>query len=570
MRFGVFQIQSQHLQLVVIINSMALTDQEKEIVQWGKSNGKSLEETKAALARYRNEKAVMPKPKEERDNTLEKTSNVLGSVFGGQKIGEAIGTQIAKRSEAGRTLAEQERTGIAPAGSMAETFDSPSAMQIAGDTARVASTFLPVSKIANVAQKGATALGLGKVAPYLGKVFAGGATGATMDISTDISEGQTPTIGAGTYIGAGIPATSPILGAIGRATAKLAGRATSEITGALTGTSQETVEQAFLAAKRGGADLDTLTNSLRGKTTPEQLVNTMRENVSVVAKNRSQLFSDTLNELGDIKVMSYPARDQFSETLNKFKIAVNENGTLNFSKSELRTIPEAQKKIIQAWDEITRMPEQMSLSELDTTRQAVKAIKSIAGDDPSANKANALIEDAVRSVRSAGEQVEGYGKMLDNFGETSEFLDELNKGLSSGDNATIDQAYRRIATTLKTNNEQRMALVRELDEATGGSILADISGQQLSEVLPRGIFRQISAGIAGGAAVTGTLSPALLPSLILASPRVVGEFARALGIGTAKADALIQAISEARSVLIKAGAITGTQVDNATDNTVEE
>jgi len=420
-----------------------------------------------------------------------------------------------------------------------------------------------------VVQKGLGAVGLGRVAPYLGRVIGGGATGAAMDVSTDIAEGETPSLGLGTYLGAGIPAASPVIGAIGRASAKVAGRTATEVTGALTGTSQETVEQAFLAAKRGGADLDTLTNAMRGKTTPEQLVNTMRENVSLVTKNRSELFKETLNELGDNVVNTKPAKDNFKSTLESVGISIRDNGTLDFSNNKLRNVPQAQSKITQAWAEINNMPETLSIKDLDTTRQAVKAITSIAGDEPSANLGNMIIEDASRSVRLAGEQVDGYGTMLDNFAETSGFLDELNKGLSSGDNATIDQAYRRLATTLKTNNEQRMALVRELDEATGGSLLADISGQQLSEVLPRGIFRQISAGIAGGAAVTGTISPALLPSLVLASPRVVGEFARGLGIGAAKADALIDAVADARSVLIKAGAISGAALDSGLDTTNE-
>lgn len=496
---------------------------------------------------------------------MQKTAGVLDSVFGGGKIGEKIGTAIAKgslgdtvqRIVVGRDLSPEEESLVE---------GGPSGKQVAGDVARVASTFIPVGKIANVAQKGMRAIGLGKVAPYVSRVLSGGATGAAMDVSTDIAEGDTPSLGLGTYLGAGIPAASPIVGAIGRASAKVAGRTASEVTGALTGTSQETVEQAFLAAKRGGTDLDTLTNALRGKTTPEQLVNTMRENVSLVTKNRSELFKETLNELGDNVVNTRPAKDNFKSTLESVGIKIRDNGTLDFSNNKLRNVPQAQSKIAQAWTEINNMPETLSIKDLDTTRQAVKAISSIAGDEPSANLGNMLIEDATRSVRLAGEQVDGYGTMLDNFAETSEFLDELNRGLSSGDNATVDQAYRRIATTLKTNNEQRMALVRELDEATGGSLLADISGQQLSEVLPRGIFRQISAGIAGGAAVTGTISPALLPSLVLASPRVVGEFARSLGIGAAKADALIDAIAEARSVLIKAGAISGAALDNGVDS----
>ena len=382
-------------------------------------------------------------------------------------------------------------------------------------------------------------------------------------------EGGEAELGLGTALGAGIPVASPIVGAIAKASAKLVGRGATELTGKLTGTSQETVEQAFLSARKGGKDLEVFTNALRGQTTPEKLVNNMRESVALVSSQRSELYSNTLDELANIPVSTRPAKDSFIKSLNEVGITLKDDNTLDFSQNKLRTVPNAQAKLQQAWNEISKMPETQTLKEIDTTRQAVKGIATIAGDEPSANLANMLIEDGVRSVRLAGEQVPGYGKMLDNFGETSEFLSELERGLSAGDKATIDQAYRRIATTLKTNNEQRMNLVRELDEATGGSLLSDISGQQLSEALPRGLIGTYLAPIIAGGAIAGGVTPAILPGLLLASPRTVGEFARSLGIGTAKTEALIDAIAEARGLFIKAGALAGAEVDEASEERIK-
>lgn len=534
---------------------------ELEIAQWGKDNGKSLMETKAALARFRSEQAVKPvaTTPQPTGSGMTKAANALGSVFGGNKIGEAIGTQIAKgnlgdtvqKLVVGRDLSPEEESLVTP---------TVTGKQVAGDVARVASTFIPVGKIAGLASKGLGAVGLGRLAPYLGGIAAGGTAGAALDVSNSIAEGQDPKLGAGTVIGAGIPAATPLLGALAKGVGAITGRATSEVAGALTGTSQENIEQAYQAAKAGGQQLDEFTKAMRGNTTPESLVNTLRSQIDTVATQRSQTFRNTLAELGDTTVSSAPAKTQFAQNLEQTGIQVGENGLLDFSKSKLRTVPSAQAKIQQAWMEVSNMPETMSLVDLDTTRQAVKGIKSIAGDDPSANLANMLVEDAVRSVRKAGESVDGYGKMLDEFGETSDFLDELNRGLSSGDNATVDQAYRRMTTSLKTNNEQRAALVRELDEMTDGAILSGIAGQQMSEVLPRGIFRQILAGSAGVGAVTGTLTPALIPTLVFASPRIVGEFVRALGLTAAQAEALLDGVSQARDLLTKAGAITGSEM----------
>lgn len=532
---------------------MALTDQEKQIIQFGKESGKSKLETQAALARFRKEEQTQLSTQSSQPNQagfLEKSSNVLGSVFGGDKIGEAIGTQIA-RSRA----TEDEKQFI----------KGPSLKEVAGDVGRTALNFTPVGRATKAIGTGLTALGLRKGAQTVGGVVAGGATGAAFDVAEDVAEGREVGLGAGTVLGAGIPAATPVAAALTRASSKILGRGASEITGKLTGTSAETVEQAFDAARQGGKQLDEFTTSLRGQTTPEQLVNNVRENVSRVSQQRSALFAETLEELSDQVVTTAPAKTTFRETLESTGVTIGDDGLLDFTNSKLRTVPNAQTKLQQAWAEVSSMPDSMSLKELDTTRQAVKAIKEIAGDDPSSNLANMLIEDASRSVRTAGEQVPGYGKMLDNFAETSEFLTELEKGISAGDSKTVDQAFRRIATTLKTNNEQRMALVQELDAATDGALLSQIAGQQLSEALPRGLVGTYLAPVLGTTVATGVVTPAVLPGLLLASPRAVGEFARGLGLSAAKADQFIDAVAEAKSTLIKIGALSSAEVDNSSN-----
>lgn len=549
---------------------MALSEQEKQILDYAKANGKSLVEAKAAIHKYRTSKQAKQQleaeQKEQDRGFLEKAGDVSKKILeftGGSKVSEALGTQIARGGlgesvqefAVGKQLSPEEEALVA---------EGPTGKEIAGDVVRTGAMFFPVGRIAGAVGKGLSKIGLGsKAATIGGEIAAGTSVGATADIGASVAEGQEAQLGLGTILGAGIPAASPVAGAISRAVGRGTGTAAAEISGALTGTSAETLEQAFFASKAGGKQLDSFTEALRGKVTPEALVDNFQTNISKVSSRRQELFKNTLEELKDQTVPTKLAKDSFAEQLAAAGISVTDEG-LDFSKSKLRTVPSAQSKITTAFQEVSNLPPSSSILEVDTTRQALKALQ-LAGDDPSANLANKLIDDATRSVRSAGEQVTGYGQMLDNFAETSQFLDELQRGLSSGDRSTIDQTYRRMATSLKTNNEQRMALVRELDAATDGAILSEISGQQLSEIMPRGIFRQIAAGIAGGAAISGGISPTLLPALVFASPKVTGEFVRALGISSAKADVMIESINQARNTLIKAGAITGTGVENTSD-----
>jgi hypothetical protein len=500
----------------------------------------------------------MPTPSSQSftDRAVDKTASVLDTVFGGGKIGEAIGTKIA---EARAT--PEERAAVAEFNS--DTFEGPTGRELAGDALRIGATFIPTTKLAGVASKGLQAAGVGsKLASVAGSSIAGATAGLAADTGLSMSEGGGPTVGLGTTVGAGIPIVAPVLGAISRGVGKLTGKIASETQGAITGTSAETIEQAFVAAKKGGTELDTFTQALRGKTTPEQLVNNIRDSVSTVNTQRQTLFRETLAQLGDTPVNTTPAKQAFIDNLESAGVTIGDTG-LDFTNSKLRLVPAAQSKLQTAFTDLMNTPQSAFLEDVDTTRQALKAL-SMAGDDPSANLANKLLDDAVRSVRdTASKQVPGYGKMLNQFAETSEFLDELQRGLATGDRATVDQTYRRMATALKTNNEARLHLLEELDSVTDGSILSSIAGQQLSETLPRGIFRQIAAGVAGGSVITGGAPSALLGPLVLASPRVTGEFVRALGVASAQADEIAKAVNSARDLLIKIGAISASVQDNS-------
>lgn len=333
------------------------------------------------------------------------------------------------------------------------------------------------------------------------------------------------------------------------ATGRGARRVGFELEGALTGTSQETLEQAFQASMKGGKDLDQFTQALRGQVTPENLVDNVRESINKVQSANSAEYAQRLAPIISESVDTSNIVSKVQSKLNDFGVKVKKDG-LDFSESRFRTVPAAQTKIQQAFDEVIQLGDNATLSQVDITRQALREL-TLVGDDASARSANSLIQEAISSVRDAGKQIKGYETLLKNFGENAEFLDEITRSLASGDRATIDTAYRRLATSLKTNNERRMNLIKELDEATDGAILANISGQQLSELLPRGLFKYIGAGLAGAGLATGGVAVGIIPTLVLASPRVVGEFIRALGLGASKTKTIIDAIDAARKTLNK-------------------
>lgn len=324
-----------------------------------------------------------------------------------------------------------------------------------------------------------------------------------------------------------------------------------ESLGRLSGTSQETLSEAFGAVVKNPKSRESFINAMRGNITPEEIVGTLRGNVDEIARRRSESYSNSLSKIADSEVDVSSLADNFRKQLSKYKIVVNADGSLNFSKSDLRTAPQAMTKVQEAYDEITNFSSlgKTTVSELDTTRQAVANI-ILKGEDRSANKANALITSAVDLVRKSGSKVKGYRQMLKKFTIDSEFLESLTKDLSANEKRTVDQTFRRMVTALRTGNEQRMKLVQELDNLTDGFVTAKIAGQQLSEPLSRGLIGTIVAGsLLGNTLDNPELILGTAPFLLFASPRVIGETINALGLAKVKSDALISAFKEGQKVL---------------------
>lgn len=136
-------------------------------------------------------------------NFTEKLAPVLDMVFGGGKVGEAIGTKIASMSSAGKQLAEQESQGLVPAGTSAETFKQPSTGQIAGSALQSAALFAPVGKIAGGVTAGARAIGMKTGVSAIGKIASGVGTGYSFDVAQNLQEGE-----------AGLDALKPGVGAV--------------------------------------------------------------------------------------------------------------------------------------------------------------------------------------------------------------------------------------------------------------------------------------------------------------------------------------------------------------------
>ncbi len=125
-----------------------------------------------------------------------------------------------------------------------------------------------------------------------------------------------------------------------------------------------------------------------------------------------------------------------------------------------------------------------------------------------------------------------------------------------------------VLDTETNNNEFKKSMLDKMEILSGNEITQQIAGISLAPKFPQ---RGIVSAFLGAAAVGGPVAfgPKFLALFPLASPRVVGEFARALGIGKNAVDDIIKAVGAQK--LAKPGfAQLGVQTGRAIEPTLEE
>lgn len=483
------------------------------------------------------------KETEKKDNLLSRGVDLLGrgltTVFGGGRVGEAIGSSIAEKqfeeSPEGRKLLLEQPDIYQQI--KKEVFTKPSKIELAGDLGVIASNFIPISKLGRLSAAALKPI-LGRAAPISGRVLAGAVSGLAVDVTEKArSSGELdikPSIG--TAIGAGIPLIRP--------TTKGIARLFGESFGVTTGTGFGVVKQAFDSSRAGSKTRMAFTEALRGRVSPEQLVNETRASLGILKAQRTDDYVSRLAKISKKKLSNInQINSELQNQLKKFNIKITPSGQLDFGGSAIRFDNEAQNTVKKIFEEMqtfgTREEDNFVLG-VDLLKQAFDDLYS------DSSRVRGFVTAMSNTAKKVASQQSGYEQMLKNYETSTRVINDIEKALSIGDKKSIDTAFKRLGSVLRVNNEFREQMIRELDDVSDGLISSKIAGQQLSEILPRGLMR----AIAGGGAITGLATggvsaiPTILKAALTTSPRVVGEFVGALGVGKRKADLITKTIEE--------------------------
>lgn len=324
--------------------------------------------------------------------------------------------------------------------------------------------------------------------------------------------------GTGAAIGGAIPAAGVAIPKIGGAVADVVG-------GLGTNTGGAPIRAAANAGLQGGKAQSTLVNNMRGKVPLTDVVDIAESQLTKLGQQASNNYrSGMLNIKGDKSVLDFGGIDK--SLANAFK-GVTYKGEVT---------DEAGAKVLQAINnEVERWksldPTEFHTPEgLDALKQKIGSI--VESVDPLKEKNAKRIANGVYNAVK-GEitsQAPTYAKVMKDYSEGMDEINEIRKTLSVGGKSTSDTKLRKLQSVMRnnvnTNYGQREKLVNQLERGSG-DITNAVAGQALNDLTPRGLGKIV----AGGAGLAALTNPAFIPGLLATSPRLVGEAALKAGQG---------------------------------------
>lgn len=443
----------------------------------------------------------------------ERASNLLGTLFGGQKLGEAIGGSIAGLGALARGDREEART-IAQ--------NQPSPLEVGGDV---------LATLAGVAGfKGAGTAG--RLVPRIAKQAGLGAA-----IGAGRAAEQKQDIASGAGVGGAIGGAFPLAGGIAKGASKFTGGITKGIAGLTSGKGTEVIDTVMRnpqAARQGlrNAPINTI----------ERGASQVRQGVAQRTKDARTAYAEALEELpkrlgrtpkvkragqkttikadGKTYTLSTQGvKSKLTRELRKFGVEVDPKKQ-EFDFLESPFVDSDEKILKKAFQTVRNW---RNTTPAGLNQLAIKLGKFRKANTPELNsvidsmKRNVreYIGDRVPAVKELNQQfanemdiVEAFGA---NFGTKGSLVGGRKEAIKTGDRLT------KIFSGEKT--QQRKLLEEGLAE--GRDIIAREAGRQLNE----GVSRSASSI---GDSLRGAIQAVI-------SPKMIGEIAASTGVGLLKA-----------------------------------
>ncbi len=444
-------------------------------------------------------------------NFLSDVGNALGNFFGGNVIGDAIGSRIAEHSSGAQAVRNapiitHNGKEIVAAGGNKDVVQHPTSKQIVGDVLKSAGS------IGMAALPGAGSLG--------GKVAEGAAIGYGSDVAQKLIDKKDKVFkpGLGTVVGAAIPAVAGGLGAILKKTL-----------GATTQVGDKVIQRAI---DNPQAVDEAVKKYAQTPELKQSIVDRAEQAMNNFVNERNQEFGKGISKMtATAPLQKQRVLDSFAQEVDKFGGQVKEGGVIfndtKLTKEEQNGIKKV-FSVLKSWKDVTP-------TGFETLRQRIsnemKAFKFNNNDLP-----NVILGNVKKDLTAhISENVPGYADLLKNYGSKSETVGNVLSELRLNSSAKPSAKLNTIMKIFKKDP----IIMKDFVTAMGSTkeannLLNEISGAILSEWLPSGAVNKTAEGLLGTVGTVGAaFNPALAAGAVGAaasfSPRVVGKAARLAG-----------------------------------------
>jgi len=508
-----------------------MSPEEQQIVQFGRENGKSKTQVKAAIASYRKEQQSKPT-----NQAQTQSEPFLRDV--GTGAAKGLGRTALGVASIGRGIQKGVSRGVdAVFGTQGFGLSGESVTDSGSQQQQDASDFLKpqgagenigslAADVATFAVPGAAATRATKGAGLLKRAATLGATDATVATA---KEGQLDRDAA---IAGGVGAALPIGGAIAAPVLRYGGSVLKGLAGTVSGTGQDVIERALAnpgVAKQGlrASDEQAL----------KQTATAVRQGVKTLKQNANAQYADLTSGVSG-KLDAGTLRTKVTARLvDDADARVTDTG-LSFKNTPLLEAEEKQLEkifgLVNEWD--------------DFTPQGVNTLATRIGrfrrDTQDSAQFDRIVDNVRRDTRSfVGEQFPEIAEANAKFASRMDLIDDLDSILKTRGAVESQQGVRetsqRIARLFNSNKELSREAVELLEKDLGIDVLSIEAGRQLSD---NASLFQVGAQDTGMGIVRSLIPRQVIGEMVVATGQSREALESALGQNLQKLDAPSQAV----------------------------
>lgn len=315
-----------------------------------------------------------------------------------------------------------------------------------------------------------------------------------------------------------------------------AGELASQAFGATTGTGASTIK----VAAEGTPEF---TSAMRGNTSAEDVVRSAENVVQNIKTNRASAYQADLKAIGEDTASHdiSPVQAELQTQLGNFGVKVTDEGGLDFSRSSIANNGAARGDIQGIYKTLKEWGAQSG----DRTGIGLDTLKRQLGDFYSdSGQARAFVQAIKGKVTDIlNKEVPGYKDMTSKYATASDLLDDIKSATGAGSKAKADTIFTKLTTAMKGDKEFRLAVLKEMENAGEPALMDKIAGVNMRSFVPKGLVGRGIDVITAYQILQGAFSAKFLPMLLATSPRIVGEFVRALGYSATKSAQILKAVN---------------------------